>query len=288
MIIDAHFHLWQLSRGDYDWITEDLKVLYRDYFYQDWKTEQNDKIWGGILVQCAPTSQETEYLIAQAEKQNDVIGVVGWVDLDAHDAKYELSKLAKQSKIVGIRPMLQDLDDPKWILQKNVLANLQHCAELGLCFDALITPTQLPYFCEAAAQLEELRIVIDHAAKPDLRHPECNNTFYLNWQQHMSYAAQMDNVFCKFSGLLTEAKEGAGLAELRPCFDFLFQHFGIDRLIWGSDWPVLKLAQSYDYWLHLCIDLLDDLSVKERQKIFAANALVFYQIPLENPVGSIS
>ncbi|WP_299774596.1 amidohydrolase family protein [uncultured Pseudoteredinibacter sp.] len=278
MIIDAHFHLWKLQRGDYGWITPELTSLYQDYQYSDWLEERGNDVRAGILVQCAPTLAETEFLLDIADKHTDILAVVGWVDLNTDKARQELKALSKHNKFVGVRPMLQDIANPRWILQEQVIDNLHYCAELNLSLDALITPAQLPYFCEAAVQLPELRIIIDHAAKPNLREQQLEE-----WRRYISILAGMPNIYCKLSGLLTEAKASATASDLQPCTDFLIDQFGVDHLVWGSDWPVLKLAASYKDWLIITATLCKSLSTKDYQKILFENALNFYGITLAAP-----
>jgi len=281
MIIDAHFHLWKLQRGDYGWITPELTALYRDYQHSDWLEERGNDVSAGILVQCAPTLAETEFLLDIADKHTDILAVVGWVDLSTDKAREELKALAKHNKLVGIRPMLQDIEDPSWILQEQVIDNLHYCAELNLSLDALITPAQLPYFCEAAVQLPNLKIIIDHAAKPNLREQQLEE-----WQRYMSILAGMPNIYSKLSGLLTESKASATASDLKPCTDFLIEQFGVDRLVWGSDWPVLKLAAYYQDWQNITETLCKPLSTKDYQKILCENALDFYGIKIEAPLSN--
>lgn len=279
MIIDAHFHLWKLQRGDYGWITPELPLLYRDYQHSDWLEGRGKDVSAGILVQCAPSLAETEFLLDIADKHTDILAVVGWVDLSTEKARQDLKALSKHNKLVGIRPMLQDIADPDWILQEQVIDNLHYCAELNLSLDALITPAQLPYFCEAAVQLPNLKVIIDHAAKPNLREQQLEE-----WQRYMSILAGMPNIYCKLSGLLTEAKASATASDLQPCTDFLIEQFGVDRLVWGSDWPVLKLAASYQDWQKITETLCRSLSTKDYQKIIGENALNFYDVKLEAPL----
>lgn len=275
MIIDGHFHQWHLARGDYGWITEDLSPLYRDFNSQHWQQARGPKVWGGVLVQCAPSYAETDFLLGIAHSHSDILAVVAWADLASPEAAEKLHGYQGMDKLAGIRPMLQDIPDPQWILQKPVLENLKKTAELGLCFDALVLPHQLPFLIEALEMIPELKVVVDHGAKPNLKEGQTRQ-----WQRDMGILAQMDNVYCKFSGLLTEAPENAGIECLKPCSDFLLNTFGPERLIWGSDWPVLNLASDYTHWLNLSHDLMAELSDKQRQAVFAGNALNFYNIPL--------
>lgn len=273
MIIDAHFHQWRLARGDYDWITQDLTPIYRDFDTDDWRAEQDPKISGGVLIQCTCTEAETNYLLNIANAHNDILAVVGWVDLDSPSAANCLARYSKTSKLAGIRPMVQDIDDPGWLLKPQVQTNISSLADFNLCFDALVLPCHLKNLYQLCHKNSNVKFVIDHGAKPNIRSGQLTS-----WQQDMSKLAQLPNVHCKISGLLTEAGEDAGVDELAPIVTFLLQQFGPEKLIWGSDWPVLKLASDYKRWLNISRELLAKLNDAQRHRIFAANALEFYNI----------
>jgi L-fuconolactonase len=209
MIVDAHFHQWCLARDDYGWITPDLSPIYRDFNLQHWRDAATDVI-GGILVQCAPTLAETEYLLGIAHSNVDVLGVVGWVDLESANAAAVLQRFADTPKLVGIRPMIQDIADTEWMLRPAVLENLKLCAQLGLRFDALVLPQHLKVLRKLHERVPDLAIVIDHAAKPRITAGEIDA-----WREDMAELADA-GLYCKLSGLLTEAESGAGIVELKP------------------------------------------------------------------------
>ncbi|MEY4910501.1 MAG: hypothetical protein RL761_164, partial [Pseudomonadota bacterium] len=169
MLIDAHFHSWQLSRGDYGWLTPEIGSIYRDVTVADWQKQAEPLgITGGILVQAAPTVAETLHLLALADSNPAVLGVVGWVDFTATDAVSQIEQLAKHPKLKGLRPMLHDLSETDWILQADVQPALKAMTRLGLVFDALIHPVHLPHILKIVQLYPNLPIVIDHCAKPEI------------------------------------------------------------------------------------------------------------------------
>lgn len=271
MIVDAHFHQWCLARDDYGWITPALTPIYRDFNLQDWRNTRGD-VAAGILVQCAASVAETEYLLGIAHSNDDVLGVVGWVDLESSDAVAELQRFAATPKLVGIRPMIQDIADPQWMLRPNVVENLAVCAALGLCFDALVLPQHLPVLQKLRDALPDLAMIIDHAAKPRIAVGEIDS-----WREDMRSLAA-SGVYCKLSGLLTEAATGADVTVLKPYVDVLLETFTAQGLVWGSDWPVVNLAADYGHWLRMTRSLLADLSETDRSAILANNALDFYRL----------
>lgn len=243
-MIDAHFHIWRPARGDYGWLTPALGALYRDVALEDWRREaQPCGVTAGILVQAAPTEAETAFLLQQAAGAGDVLGVVGWVDLLAADAPQRIAALATHPKLRGLRPMLQDIADPDWILQEALAPALRAMQAHGLAFDALVRPVHLPRIAELARRHPGLRIVVDHGAKPAVAQRQ-----WEDWQQGLGALAALPQVFCKLSGLWTEAAAGAPVALLDPYIDEIQRLFGPRRMLWGSDWPVLELAGGYAAW----------------------------------------
>ncbi len=243
-MIDAHFHIWRPARGDYGWLTPALGALYRDVALDDWRAvAQPCGITAGVMVQAAPTEAETAFLLQQAADAPDVLAVVGWVDLLASDAPDRIAALATQPKLKGLRPMLQDIADPDWILQPALEPALRALEASGLAFDALVRSVHLPRITELARRYPRLRIVVDHGAKPDIAQGE-----WEGWHDGLQQLACAPQVFCKLSGLWTEAAPGADVAVLAPYRDAVLQAFGSERTLWGSDWPVLELAGEYVAW----------------------------------------
>jgi len=271
MLIDAHFHIWQLARADYGWLTPALAPIYRDVAFGDWRAQSRPcGIRAGIVVQAAPTEAETAFLLAQAQAADDVLGVVGWVDMLAADAPQRVQALARQPKLKGLRPMLQDIADPDWILQPRVQAALQAMAEAGLVFDALVKPVHLPRILQLAARHPRLRIVIDHGAKPDIAHGQWDD-----WAQDLRRLATDTAAFCKLSGLWNEAGPGANAQALARYAAWVLESFGPGRTLWGSDWPVLELAGDYAAWFGLAQGLVP---AGARAEVFGGTARAAYGV----------
>ena len=273
-MIDAHFHIWQLARADYGWLTPALAPLYRDVTLEDWRQVSRPcGITGGILVQAAPTEAETQFLLAQAEVCDDVLGVVGWVDLLASDAPRRIATLARHAKLKGLRPMLQDIADPDWILQPALAPALAAMADCGLVFDALVKPVHLPRILALAERHPALSIVVDHAAKPDIAHGAWDG-----WAQGLQRIAAETSAFCKLSGLWTEAAPGADVAALARYGRWVIDCFGPTRCLWGSDWPVLELAGSYRSWFDAAQQLLPTGDAASGLAVFEGSARAAYRL----------
>lgn len=269
-MIDAHFHVWRLARADYGWLTPALGAIHRDVEVAHWRALAAPLgIRGGVLVQAAPTAAETDFLLRIAENEPDVLGVVGWTDLLAADAPARVAALAARPKLKGLRPMLQDIADPDWILQPALAPALEAMAEHGLVFDALVRALHLPRVRELARRHPALRIVVDHAAKPAIAQAE-----WQPWADELRRFADETGATCKLSGLLTEA----GGKDVGPWMRHLLDTFGPQRLLWGSDWPVLELAGRYDAWLQLCRQLAASLGDTEQQALFGGNARRVYRL----------
>ena len=274
MLIDAHFHSWQLARADYGWLTPALAPIYRDVNVPDWQAQaQAVGVTGGILVQAAPTEPETWHLLALADQHPSVLGVVGWVDWLAPDAAQRIQALARHPKLRGLRPMLQDIPDPDWILQPALQPLLALMAELELVFDALVKPVHLPRLLTLAERHPRLSIVIDHAAKPDIAAGT-----WQPWADDMQRLAEQTNAVCKLSGMVTEAGPNAAPQVCRRWADHVLHCFGPSRVLWGSDWPVLELAGSYAGWWQACQQFTAHLTEAERAAVFGGNALRVYRL----------
>jgi L-fuconolactonase len=279
--IDAHQHYWSLAHRDYGWLqpTPQLRAIYRDFGPDDLHPHLDAAgIDATVLVQAASSEAETWRLLQLAAAPGSrVAGVVGWCDLLQPDAPQRIARLTSQPLLKGLRPMLQDLDDPRWILQPTLLPALQAMVGHGLVFDALVKgPAQLDALCEFAVEQGTLCIVLDHAAKPPIA-----SGALAEWRAGMSRLARSPNVRCKLSGLVTEAGAGWSVADLRACVQHVVAEFGVPRLLWGSDWPVLNLAADYDTWWHTSGALLSELNAVEREQIFGLNAVQCYGLHLE-------
>jgi len=275
MRVDAHQHFWRVSRGDYGWLTPGAHPeICRDFGPDDLRPLLGDAdIERTVLVQAAPTVAETQFLLSIATATPFVAGVVGWADLAAPDAPAAIEALAADPKLLGLRPMLQDLDDDAWILHPSVGAALDAIERLDLRFDALVTPRHLPVIARLIEARPGLRLVIDHGAKPDIAAGDIGG-----WAEQMRAIGRGSGAFCKLSGLPTEAKAGWEPADLEPYVEVLLDAFGPARLMWGSDWPVVNEAGGYAAWRAAAETLTAPLSDGDRALIFGGTAAAFYGI----------
>jgi len=275
MRIDAHMHLWRLERGDYGWITDELAPLKRDFEPGDAKPLLDAcAIDGAVLVQAAPTVAETRFLLEHAAREPWVEGVVGWVDMAAADAPDVLAELALDPHLVGIRPMIHDIPEVGWMLRPQLTPAFSALIELDLAFDALVRPQHLKNLRALLARHPELRVIIDHGAKPDIKSGAIEP-----WASDIAALARDTRAVCKLSGLITEAgPERRTAADLAPYIEHLVTTFGPERLLWGSDWPVLTLAGDYRGWHGLTQKCLAGLSESERAPVFGDNAVRVYRL----------
>jgi L-fuconolactonase len=272
MRIDAHHHLWTLARGDYGWLTPELAPIYRDFRLADLAPHlAAADIEGTILVQAAPTEAETLFLLDIADNSELVRGVVGWTDFDATDAVARIDALAAQTLLVGLRPMVQDIADDDWLLGSGLAPLLAAMARNGLVFDALVLPRHLPKLMEVIGRHPDLTFVLDHCGKPRLATGKI-----AEWQRDIRSLGEYQNIVCKLSGLVTEAAPNWQITDLRQAVDHVVACFGPQRLLWGSDWPVVNLGGGYAKWFAATKTLLADLSPDEKAAIFGGNAARIY------------
>lgn len=272
MRIDAHQHFWQLAARAGGWPPPSLAAIYRDFAPQDLAPLlAAHGVAGTVLVQSLPSEDDTHWLLALAEQADFIRAVVGWTDLLAVDAPAAIARLASHNKLKGLRPMLQDLDDDRWIADPALAPALTAMVEHGLRFDALVLPRHLPALLQCARAWPGLAIVIDHAAKPPIA-----DASFGQWREDMAQLAALPNVHCKLSGLVTEASTDWSIDDLQPYVAHVLSVFGAQRVIWGSDWPVVGLAGGYGAWLAASETLLAHVGQQDRNDIFGLNARRFY------------
>ncbi|HEU0276296.1 MAG TPA: amidohydrolase family protein [Rhodanobacteraceae bacterium] len=272
-LIDAHVHCWQLGHHACTWPPPGLGAIHRDFGLGDWQAEAAPLgATRAILVQSQASARDTDWLLELARDDSRVAGVVGWIDLAAPGASAGIAQLAASPKLRGVRPMLQDQPDIDWILASALRPAFAALVAWGLCFDALVRPDQLTTLLRLADRHPDLRIVIDHAAKPELACGRLDP-----WRSLIDGLAALPNVYCKLSGLVTEAGPGWRVAQLAPCVDHLLAAFGASRLLWGSDWPVVNLAGGYARWLAATDELLPR-DAASRARILGANAARVYGV----------
>jgi L-fuconolactonase len=282
-MIDSHQHFWDPARGDYGWLHPG-SALYRIYCPNDLAPLlKANGVQGSILVQAAPTSHETDYLLELAGGTPWILGVIGWIDLAASDAPQRICERASNPLFVGVRPMLQDLAERDWILSPALSRGIESVQEAGLTFDALVQADQLTVIATLADRYPSLSIVLDHAGKP----PFAVSSALALWSKEIQRLANRSNVSCKLSGLITELHGVGGDEMVDPCIDRLIDLFGSDRLLWGSDWPVATTAIDYSDWLYRCRGNIETRLPSHHAAIFGGNARRVYRLA-RNPVDAAS
>jgi L-fuconolactonase len=273
--VDAHHHVWRLARGDYGWLrpTAELEPIFRDFDLAELRPLlAAEDIDATVLVQAAPTLAETRYLLSIARASNGLVrGVVGWADLAASDAVETLRGLAGDPLLKSVRPMLQDLADAEWIARPDVQPALAALPRLGLRFDALVKPDHLRSLLRVLDRHPDLQVVIDHCAKPEIAARR-----WQPWADDLAALARGSSAYCKLSGLPSEAGRNSGVDALRPYVEHVLECFGPQRVLWGSDWPVVTLAAGYAEWSLATDALLAALSAADVAAIRGGNARRFY------------
>ena len=272
MIIDAHQHYWNPARGDYGWMDgPGLEAMRRAILPSDLALQLKETgVDKTVLVQAAPTINETEYMLGLADATPSVAKVVGWVDFESREDSKHLQRLARHPKFSGVRPMIQDLPDPEWMHRKDVQWAFDAIIDLDLTFDALGFPVHLDPFLRLFNHYPKMRIVIDHGMKPRIR-----DGGFLDWASGIAKIAKETSAFCKLSGLATEAKSGWATETLLPYARHIIEVFGAERTMWGSDWPVLELNGSYHSWFDSATTIVQPSDIKS---IFGETAARFYRV----------
>jgi L-fuconolactonase len=271
--IDSHQHFWRYEPSEYAWMTDELAALRRDFLPQDLQPELKQRDFDGcVAVQVRQDLRESEALLALATEFDFIQGVVGWVDLCAAGVAGELARLAQHRKFVGVRHIVQDEPDDEFMLRADFQRGIAELGEHGLTYDLLVFPRQLRAAIGLAEAFPEQPFVLDHCAKPLIRAGE-----FEPWRSELNTLASFPNVSCKVSGLVTEADwQTWQAADVRPYLDIVFQAFGEDRLMYGSDWPVCRLAGEYASQYELVVAYSEDLTPAARAKLLGHNAQRFY------------
>lgn len=281
-VVDAHHHFWHPGRYDYYWMAgEALAPIRRPFTPDDLRPVLAAAgVDATVLVQTVPSVDETREFMATAAATPFVAGVVGWVDLTDPSVAETLADLKGRpdgDTLAGIRHMVHDEDDPEWLLRPDVHRGLRTVADAGLAYDLLVRPRELPAALDTARAFPDLRLVIDHLAKPPIASGETET-----WSGLMEPFRELDHVSCKLSGMVTEADWITWTTgDLRPYVHRALDVFGVERVMYGSDWPVCLLAGSYDTVKSALEEALPALSSEDRAKVFGGNAIRFYG--LANP-----
>jgi L-fuconolactonase len=272
MKIDAHQHFWRFHPVRESWITDDMLPLRRDFLPDELRTIQGKHgIQGSVAVQADQSEDETHFLLQLAESHPFILGVVGWVDLLAPRLRGRLEYFSGFEGFCGVRHIAQaEADD--WLAREEVVRGIGQLQDFGLTYDILVYPNQLPAALSLVERLPHQSFVLDHMAKPLIREGRMEP-----WAGLIRELASHSNVWCKVSGLVTEADWGRWRQEaIRPYLDVVFEAFGPDRLMFGSDWPVCLLAASYEEVCNLVTGYAAPLPEGQREKLFGGNAVAFY------------
>ena len=273
MNIDSHQHFWRYDAVRDAWITDAMAVLKRDFLPEHLAPELDaNGVDASIAVQADQSENETIYLLGLAEKNPGIAGVVGWVDLRARDVGQRLEHFSRFPKLRGFRHIAQSEPDDRFLVQDQFVAGVAQLRTFGFTYDILTYPKQLPAAIELATRLPGQRFVVDHLAKPEIKSAKT-----APWAAEMKEIARNRNVFCKLSGLVTEADWNRWKADdFKPYLDVIFEAFTPDRLMFGSDWPVCLLAATYRQVKQLITDYVKGFSRSDQQNIFGGNASRFY------------
>lgn len=273
--IDAHHHLWRYSAEDYGWISPEMDVLRRDFVARDLDRELRAAgVDGSVVVQARQSVEETRWLLEVAAEDEAIRGVVGWLPLVSGELPGALREFADSGKLKGVRHVVQDEPDDHFILREDFNRGVAALLDTGLVYDILIHERHLPQVATFVGRHPEQVFVLDHLAKPRIK-----ERILEPWRENLMRLAEHDNVFCKLSGLVTEADWGAWtLDDLRPYLDVALEAFGVERLIAGSDWPVCLLASGYERWWDTLRDWAADMGEADREKIFGLTAKRVYRL----------
>ena len=276
MRIDAHHHLWSYNEEQYDWIDDSMAKLRHDFLPKELSRVLDDNnIDGSVVVQARQSLEETNWLLELSNHNEQIKGVVGWIDLTAEDLEDQLTRYKKHKKLVGFRHVIQAETDPHFMRNPEFINGLSLLAKHDFTFDLLIFTCQLEESIRMLNQVPELRVVIDHIAKPDL----IAHKNFTDWQHGIKQLASNPTTHCKLSGMVTEADwQNWSANDFNQYLDYCFKVFGEGRLMFGSDWPVCLVAAEYSEVKAIIENFLSSFSALQQEKIFGRNAMNFYQL----------
>jgi L-fuconolactonase len=273
MKIDTHQHFWKYSKEEYPWIGEGMEVLAQDRLPADLHPLLKENgIDGTIAVQARQVVEETEALLAMAQEYDFIRGVVGWVDLRSPNVEAQLERFRDRTKLVGVRHVVQDEPDDKFVLRDDFMRGIGKLKAYGLVYDILIFPHQLAASMELVKRFPEQVFILDHIAKPNIKDKQMPP-----WDSEIKELASFENVSCKISGMVTEADwHNWSPEDFRPYMEVVLEAFGVKRLTIGSDWPVCTLAGEYGNIVSIAADFTALLSDHEQKAIWEENPKRIY------------
>ncbi len=277
MIIDSHHHLWKFNSDDYGWMDDSMKVLKRDYLPADLENEMMSAgVSGTVVVQARQIIEETRWLLELADENPFIRGVVGWVDLRSPDLGIQLKQLAGHSKLVGVRHVIHDEADDDFMLRPAFVNGIEKLKDYNLTYDLLLFPKHLERAIELVSMFPDQRFVLDHISKPFIK-----TGILQPWKEDIEALATQPNVWCKISGMVTEADHQSwNYMDFVPYMKVVCEAFGTDRIMLGSDWPVCRLAGEYNEVMGIPLDFLNHLSETEKESIYRQNAIDCYQLEI--------
>ncbi|WP_298484485.1 amidohydrolase family protein [uncultured Maribacter sp.] len=275
MVIDSHQHFWKYEEEKHSWIDDEMATIRRDFFPTDLKKVfKENNIDGCVAVQADQTLEENKFLLELAEEHSFIKGIVGWVDLRSSKVESDLEKYQDFSKMKGFRHVVQGEPDHNFLLRSNFLRGISYLERYNYVYDILVFPHQLGAVLEFVKSFPNQKFVIDHIAKPYIK-----DGFYDGWAVLMKEIAKHQNVYCKVSGMITEADYKTWTPEqVEPYMQLVLDSFGVDRIMYGSDWPVCLVAGSYEKVVSLTKNFISTLSVTEQNAIMGGNATAFYNL----------
>jgi L-fuconolactonase len=273
--IDAHQHFWNFDPVRDSWINDEMAILQRDFLPQDLQpllTENN--LDGSVLVQCDQSEMENEFLLNHASNFDFIKGVVGWVDLQSESVEDRLAYYHSFNKMKGFRHILQGEAERGMMLRPTFMNGISKLQNFDFTYDILIYPDQIQYVGELVRAFPDQKFVIDHIAKPNIKEKSI-----LEWKKGMEALAEYPNLYCKISGMVTEADwKNRGKDDCNPYMDVIVNSFGTKRIMFGSDWPVCLVAANYQQTMEIVVDYFSSFTQSEQEDFFGLNAINFYKL----------
>jgi L-fuconolactonase len=276
MKIDSHQHYWHFNTADYGWMGDNMSVIKRDFLPDDLLPElKSINFDGSVVVQARQSLEETNWLLQLAAEKPYIKGVVGWLDLQSEQAETQIAEFAKHPKAVGVRHVIHDEEDIDFMLRPAFVRGVKLLEKYNLAYDILIFPTHLTNTIQFVKQFSENQIfVLDHIAKPLIK-----EGVFSPWKEEIIELAKYPNVYCKLSGMVTEADWNNWKPDdIKPYIDLVFEVFGVERVMIGSDWPVCLVAGKYSKVMNVVIDYISDLTEEDKLKILGGNTAKAYKI----------
>lgn len=272
--VDSHQHFWDIDRLRYPWMPDGDNVLRRNYLPEDLAPHLvRTGVSKTVVVQAQMTMDEAGLLFDLAASTNSIAGVVAWVDLTDENVGETLDRMLENQKFVGVRHQVHDEPDERWLLRDDVVRGLRELARRDIAYDLLLRPPHLKHIPELADRVPDLRMVIDHIAKPEIADGRMEP-----WAEDIARVAEIPGMYCKVSGMATEANPETWQAEIVPYVAHVIDSFGFERLMWGSDWPVCLLVDGYEAIRDGAVAAVGDISADNYAKLMGGNAARFYRL----------